>query len=41
MNAKDEMNAVDLDAIEDLYRRYKADPGSVDEIFVISFRDLT
>lgn len=38
MNAKDEMNAVDLDAIEDLYRRYKADPGSVDESFRYFFQ---
>ncbi|RNC63621.1 2-oxoglutarate dehydrogenase E1 component [Proteiniphilum sp. X52] len=33
MNAKDEMNAVDLEAIEDLYRKYKADPESVDGSF--------
>ncbi|WP_298650049.1 thiamine pyrophosphate-dependent enzyme [uncultured Proteiniphilum sp.] len=38
MNAKNEMNAVDLEAIEDLYRKYKADPESVDESFRYFFQ---
>lgn len=38
MNAKEELNAVDLEAIEDLYRKYKADPESVDESFRYFFQ---
>ena len=38
MNAKDEMNAVDLAAIDDLYNKYKADPESVDESFRYFFQ---
>lgn len=38
MNAKDEMNAVDIEAIEDLYKKYKADPESVDESFRYFFQ---
>lgn len=38
MNAKDEMNVVDMEAIEDLYRRYKADPANVDESFRYFFQ---
>ena len=38
MNAKNEMSAVDLEAIEDLYRKYKADPESVDESFKYFFQ---
>lgn len=38
MNAKEEMNATDLEAIEDLYRKYKADPESVDESFRYFFQ---
>lgn len=38
MNAKDEMNAVDLAAIDDLYNNYKADPESVDESFRYFFQ---
>ena len=38
MNAKEDMNAVDLNAIEELYNKYKADPESVDESFRYFFQ---